>query len=108
MQELKLFESSFFSHGSAAWGKSYWENIDSINTFKASILDFGGPRENSVLAVQDVNDVKLLTRLRLDFSYLNEHKFRQNFNDIISAIYLCSKETETTPCYLLCHGFYSV
>ena len=62
-------------------------NICSINIVKSSILDFVRPRENSVYEVHDINGVKLLTRLRLDFSHLDEHKFRHNFN-IINPVFL--------------------
>ena len=73
----KTLESSFFPHCDEAWGNLFEEfrNIGSINTFKSSILNCAGPRENSVFAVHDINGVELLTRLRLDFSHLNEHKF---------------------------------
>ena len=71
----KTFEQSFFPHCAEAWGNlsEVLRNIDSINTFKSSILNFVRPRENSVSAVHDINGVKLLTRLRLDFSHLSEH-----------------------------------
>ena len=73
----KTLESSFFPHCVEAWGNLSEElrKIDSINTFKSSILNFVRPRENSFFAVHDINGVKLLTCLRLDFSHLNEHKF---------------------------------
>ena len=41
-------------------------------------------------------DVKLLTRLRLKFSRLNEHKFRHNFKHWVSPICDCGAETKTT------------
>ena len=73
----KIFESSFFPHCAEAWGNLSEElrNINSINTFKSSILNFVRPRENSVFEVHDIKGVKLLTCLRLDFDHLNEHKF---------------------------------
>ena len=77
-------------------------NICSINIVKSSILDFVRPRENSVFEVHDINGVKLLTRLRLNFSHLNEHKFRHNFHDTINPMCSCGKEPETTLYYLLC------
>ena len=94
----KTFESSFFPHCAEAWGNLSEElrNINSINTFKTSIINFVRPRETSVFEVHDIKGVKLLTRLRLDFSHLNEHKFRHNFNDMINLMCYCGKETETT------------
>ena len=102
----KAFESFFFPYCAKEWGNLSEElrNIESINTFKSSILHFVRPRENSVFAVHDINGLKLLTRLRLNFSHLNEHKFRHNFNDTINPMCPCGKEPETT---LRC-DFYSI
>ena len=106
----KAIELSFFPHCAKEWGNLSEElrNIDSINTFKLSILNFVRPRENSVFAVHDINSLKLLTLLRLNFSHLNEHKFRHNFNDTINPICSCGKEPETTLHYLFRCDFYSI
>ena len=106
----KAFESYFFTYCAKEWGNLSEElrNIDSIKTFKLSILNFVRPRENSVFAVHDINGLKLLTRLRLNFSHLNEHKFRHNFNDTINPMCSCGKEPETTLHYLLRCDFYSI
>ena len=103
----KIFESSFFPHCAEAWGNLSEElrNINSINTFKTSILNFVRPRENSVFEVHDINGVKLLTRLRLNFSHLNEHKFRQKFYDTINPMCSCGKEPGTTLHYLFVATF---
>ena len=50
--------------------------------------------------------LKFLTRLRLDFSHLNEHRFRNNFQDCMNPLCSCSLEIEDTWHYLLhCHHF---
>ena len=60
--------------------------------------------ENSLFSVNDPSCVKLLTRLRLQFSHLNEHKFRHCFNDTLNPICACGTEIETTEHFLLrCH-----
>ena len=106
----KAFELPFFPLCAKEWGNISVElrNIDSINTFESSILNFVRPRENSVFAVHDINDLKLLTSLRLSFSHLNENKFRHNFNDTINPMCQCGKEPETTLHYLLRCDFYSI
>ena len=106
----KTFESSFFPHCAEAWGNLSVElrNVSLINTFKSCIRSFVRPRENSVFEVHDINGVKLLTRLRLDFNHLNEHKFRHNFNDIINPMCSCGKEPETTLHYLFRCDLYSI
>ena len=99
----KAFESSFFPYCAKEWGNLSEElrNIDSIRTFKLSILNFVRPRENCVFAVHDINGLWLLTRLILKFSHLNEHNFRHDFNDRINPMSSCGKEPETTLHYLL-------
>ena len=106
----KAFESSFFPHCAKEWGNLSLElrNIDSIKTFELSIFNFLRPRENSVFAVHDTNGLKLLTRLRLKFSHLNEHKFQHSFNGTINPTCWCCKESETTLHHLLRGDFYYI
>lgn len=40
--------------------------------------------------------IKLLTRLRPEFSHLNEDKFRYNFKDTLNPICACVAELGTT------------
>ena len=58
-------------------------------------------KKNSIYAIHDISGLKLLTRLRLNFSLLNEHKFRYKFKDTINPICRCGFESETTNHYLL-------
>ena len=76
-------------------------SLNSRKTFKSSILNFVRPRENAIFEVHDIKGVTLLTHLRLDFSHLDEHKFRHNFNDIVNPMCSYGKEPETTIQYLL-------
>ena len=64
--------------------------------------------ENSVFGVSDIYDTKLLTRLKLNFSHLNEHKFRHNFKNAVNPMCNYVAATETTIHYLLCCWIYSV
>ena len=73
-------------------------NLRNINSYPK----FCQAKRNSVFEVNDLNSVKLLTRLKLDFSHLNEHKFRNTFHDTINPMCSCGKEPETTLYYLLC------
>ena len=51
---------------------------------------------------------QFLTRLRVNLSHLNEHKFRHNFQDTLNPLCSCSLEPESITHYLLhCH-FYNV
>ena len=82
-------------------------SIESSKQFKKTILDFIRPKENSIYAIHDISGLKLLTRLRLNFNHLNEHKFRYNFKDTINPMCSCSFEPETTDHYLLCCKLYT-
>ena len=50
--------------------------------------------------------MKLLTRLRLNFSHLSEHKFRHGFRDTVDPMCKCSLETVITLHFLLCCTIY--
>ena len=58
----KTFVSSFFPCCARAWQNLSEElrNIDSMNTFKSSILDVVKPRENLVFPVYNINGAKLV------------------------------------------------
>ena len=45
--------------------------------------------------------LKFLTRLWLDLSHLNEHRFRHNFQDYMNPLCSCSLELKDTSHYLL-------
>ena len=58
------------------------------------------------MAIHDPADVKLLSRLWLKFSHLNDHKFRHNFKDALNPMFDCGSETETTDhLFLRCPFF---
>ena len=73
----KVFENSFFPYCIKEWSKlnNKIRNIESINKFKVAILNFITPKRNSVFDIHDTNGIKLLSRLWLNSSNLNEHKF---------------------------------
>ena len=53
--------------------------------------------------------LKLLTRLRLGLSHLNEHRFNRNFQSCINPSCSCSLAVELTTHFLLhCHHFSNI
>ena len=105
-----MFENSFFPYCIKEWSKlnDQIRNIESINKFKVAILNFIRPKASSVFYIHDTNGIKLLSRLRLNFNHLNEHKFRHNFNDRVDPMCTCGLEPETTLHYLLrCSLFFT-
>ena len=105
----KAFNSSFYPYSIKQWCALSEEirNIVSVNKFKETIISFIRPKEKSVFAIHGIKGLKLLTRLRLNCSHLNEHKFRHGFKDTIDPMCKCGVETETTLHLLLRCRLYS-
>ena len=102
------FENSFFPSALSDWFQLdvTIRNSESIAIFKSRLLSFIRPIQSDVYNIFDPIGLKFLTRLRLDFSHLNEHRFRHNFQDCLNPLCSCSLETEDTKHYLLhCHHF---
>ena len=56
--------------------------------------------------VHDPIGMRLLSRLRLQFTHLKEHKFRHGFNDTVNPMCPCGTDVETTEHFpLRCHCF---
>ena len=69
------FNNTFFTRCSQEWSNlsDDIKSLPSPISFKKALLSFLETSENSVFAIHDNNDINLLTRLRLNFSHLNEH-----------------------------------
>ena len=80
----KSFSKTFFPYCIDEWNKPNPEirNAKSIYKFKKLIIT--EKLENSLYNVHDPIGMKLLSRLRLQFTHLNEHKFRHGFNDTVN------------------------
>ena len=76
-------------------------NFDKISSFKKALLGFIRPIPAAVYNINDPVGLKLLTRLRVNLSHLNEHKFRHNFQDSLNPLCSCSLEPESITHYLL-------
>ena len=51
--------------------------------------EFFNLKQRSIFAIDDPVGVRLLSRLQLKFSHLNEHKFCHNFKDVPSPMCDC-------------------
>ena len=67
-------------------------NSESLAIFKSRLVSSIRPIQSNVYNIFDPIGLKLLTRLRLGCSHLNEHKFRHNFQDCLNP--LCSYSLE--------------
>ena len=90
-----------------------WNKLDtsicqapSYSVFRKALLDFIRPTANSTFGTNDVSGLKLLTRPRVGFSHLIEHKFKHNFQDTLNPLYPCSLEAEDTYHFFMrCQSF---
>ena len=78
------------------------KDLPSISKFKSSILDFFRPKHSSIYNLGNNPGLCFLTRLRVDFSHLRDHKFRHGFLDTIDPFCNCRDNCiETTEHFLL-------
>ena len=97
---MEIFKSSFLPYTINEWNKLD-PDIRKIDSY------VGFP--NKTFSIYDPFGIKLLNRLRVDFSHLNEHKFRHNFADTLNPLCSCSLETETTAHFFLrCRNYTDV
>ena len=90
-----------------------WNNFDtsicqapSYSVFFKTLFDFIRPTANSTFGTNNPSGLKLLTRLRVSFSHLREHKFKHNFQDTLNPLCPCSLEAEGTYyLFMRCQNF---
>ena len=83
------------------WNKLNPEIINAYAFFQKMLLNFIKPPGNSINKIYDPLGIKLLTSLRLGFSYLSEHKSRHKIADSLIPLFSCSLETESTLHFFL-------
>ena len=77
-------------------------NLPSISTFKRATLDFISSNPTPMFKINRLSCFVFLTRLRVGFSHLCEHKFRHGFLDTVDPICsYCMNTVENTKHYLL-------
>ena len=99
-----FFKDSFFPAVISEWNSLNIDirNSSSINVFKKELLKFIRPEPNSTYNINDTKGLKLLARLRLGLSHLDDHKLRHNFQDYVSVMCYCGQDIEATT-HLLLH-----
>ena len=81
------FSNTYFRNTLFEWNSldSETQNATTIAQFKKKLLSIIRPVKNSTYRISDISGIRLLTRLRLQFSALNEHRFRHAF-DCLSPV----------------------
>ena len=98
LMNTEYFKNSFIPYCVNEWHKLGPElkNSLSIPQCKEGLHIFIRPKICPIYKVHDLLGLKLLTRLRINFSHLREHKFRYNFLDTLNPLCSCGLEIEST------------
>ena len=103
------FASTYFHNTLFEWNllDDETRNSKSLLHFKNKLLAIVRPIRNSTYKICDISGVKLLTKLRVQFSPLNEHRFKHAF-DCLSPVCFCGKDNENNKHFLLHCPLYDV
>ena len=104
----QYFKNPSFPNVITEWSKLdiNIKSMTSYTAFKNALLSFIRPKHVDTFGIHNPIGLQLLTRLRLGFSHLNEHKFRHNFRDFLNPLCECNLEPKTASHFLLrCHLF---
>ena len=104
----KLFRNSFFPYTVNEWNNldNIMKSFDSFLTFRKIMLNLRRPKCNKTYGIHNTTGLKLLTRVRLGLSHLNDNKFNHNFRDCINPLCSCSLSVENNVHFFLhCHHF---
>ena len=97
--EPNVISSNRFSHTYFQSCMKEWNLLDetiksspTISVFKRELVHLVRPSEKSYFGIHDIEGIRLLTRLRVHFSDLREHKFRHKLQcSIVSQLSKMSK-----------------
>ena len=97
-----IFKYLFFPNSVMEWNKISSSTQNSTDlVFQNHLLKIICAVSNPVYNIQNYIVLKLLTRLRLGLSHLNEHRFNHNFQNYINPICNFSLEVESPIALLL-------
>ena len=96
------YQNSFFPYTMKTWKNLSDEakSKPSVVSFKQYINNFIRPVGHLIFGIRDKSGVHLLTKIRVNFSDLREHRYNHNFN-CFSPVCACGIEEETSLHYIL-------
>jgi len=97
------YDNSFFPYCIKNWNllDNSVKSIPSLSLFKNHMNNFIRPIGNSLFGIRDNYGIKLLAKIRVEFSDLRDHRFNHKFN-CVSPSCVCGLDDETTLHYFLC------
>ena len=96
------YQNSFFPYSLKMWNElsDDTRSKPSVTAFKHHLNSFIRPIGHSFFGVRDKIGLQLLTRIRVNFSDLREHRYNHNFN-CINPTCACGNGEETSVHYIL-------
>ena len=106
----ETFKFSFFRWSIVEWNKFDLQiRNSSYLVFRNYLIKKIRPLAAPEYNIHNPLGLKLLTRLRLGLSHLNNHRFNHNFENCLNPLCTCSLEVEsTTHFFLHCHHFSAI
>ena len=97
------FSNSFFPYSISNWNTldDSIKLLPSLASFKKHLNTFIRPKGNSCYDIRDNFGIKILTKIRVEFSDLREHRYNHNFN-CENPTCSCELEDESSVHYFLC------
>ena len=105
-----IFKYSFFPYSIMKWNKiSSSTRNTTYSVFQNHLLKIIRPVSNPVYNIQNCIGLKLLMRLRLGLSHLNEQRVNHNFQNCINPLCTCSLEVKSKVHFLMhCHHYHNI
>ena len=102
LSRTERYVNSFFPYCINEWNAldNAIKSLPSLNQFKSKISTFIRPIGNPFYGIQDRVGVRLLAKIRVDFSDLRDHRFNHNFNCDCPMCF-CGLEDETVVHFFL-------
>ena len=96
------YSKSFFPYCVNIWNKLDYQirTCSTISQFKTALLSIIRPAKKSLHEITNRHHSALITRFRVHFSDLNEHRFRHNFA-CVNPICSCKEGVESTTHFFL-------
>ena len=103
------YTNSIFPYCISHWNEldDSVKNLPSISSFKEHLIKFNRPPRRTFYGICDRFGIRLLTKIRVGFSDLRDHRFNHNFK-CESPTCTCEIDDETPVHLFLCYPRYNI